>query len=190
MTVTERPSVIPWVAMWSSERDAVKSFAWTPIGLAGDFAFHAFGCGWINFGNSPTVGEPLFGQVHTTRQFRCMKGSRCQVCARKFEPGEPIPWLVPDAHSQFLPHLITQTPPVCERCLPVAKELCPFLRSNDVVELTVKRHRVFGVVGDYYPTRSRAVQGVLLRIDEHTKLPFLLGRQLVVELLEYEVTRD
>src|SRR4051812_32858842 len=121
------PSVVPWVAMWSAERERQGQCQAMPgggpiINPPADTA----GVHWMPFPMMPGTGEPLFGQVHTLRQTMCMRGPRCQVCGERFPKGEPVSWLVTDVDRVMAAvkdggdiegqPFHTATPPTCDDC--------------------------------------------------------------------------
>lgn len=146
-----------------------------------------YGVNWIEYSNEPGVGEPLYGQVHSLRQIRCMKGPRCQVCGERFPADEPTTWVLNNSIDRLIyenPEItrqLTQTPPTCKACIPAAILRCPHLIARAPVVLSVSKFNIWGVEGDLYASPDLVQRGHVLPLG-HRYLPWLLGRQLVVEL--------
>lgn len=177
---------VPWVALWTSERDKVVPVTVTTAGIDGPRDAH--GVYWMTFGDSPGVGEPLFGHVHTGRQVRCMRKCLCQVCGKKIR-RDRCHWILNGVESELLqegkPHQ-TQTPPVCSECIKVALEYCPHLASlKKVTILTVTHYRSVGVLGDL-ALPGREVQKQVGLPYGDPRLRYFIGRQLWVELISWE----
>lgn len=193
--------LVPWVALWSAEQASLRPMQHGGRRLLGT-GVQAYGVTWLDYPNLQGQGQPLFGQVHTLRQFRAMRGPRCQVCGALFPRGEPVPWvLVGDVARNADGVVWTQTPPVCRDCLVVARRHCPHLSAHPELEaVLVRRFEPVAVNGDVWPTRDRsqALRNLVVpipatlpegseerRVAEEV-LPYTMGRQLVVALLEYE----
>lgn len=148
----------------------------------------AHGVLWERAPSQPGRGVPQFGRVHSLRQRLCMSGLRCQVCGG---PADRRPdgllWLV-DAHlAELLPAgEITAHPPICRPCAHLSIRACPHLRTRQVA-LRVRRFRPFSVRGALYlaePTGPRPYDARTLQLAD-PRIPWLLGGQLLVELLDY-----
>lgn len=165
------------------------------MGLAAPDGHHLelFGVTWLKMSNEQGSGDPLFSQVHTLRQVRCMKGPRCQVCGARLPRNEPISWLlngvtdtaVYNVVSAGSGDMLTQTPPVCRDCIPRALLRCPHLSAlaNPIV-LHVTGFERWGVQGDLYASASDVKRNEVLPFG-HPYLRWMLGRQMVVKLTNY-----
>jgi hypothetical protein len=175
------PSLVPWVALWTSESDSMKSIAIAPYGVMGER--DSQGIYWVEYGNSPRVGNPLFGCVHTRRQVESMKTPKCQVCGEKL--SHPFYWILNKLDSQLLNKktIFTQTPPVCEKCIPVAITECPHLISmgKDVPVVKVSQYSCIGAYGDLILPGIGARKHTVVKYGSDL-LPFFCGRQMIVEL--------
>jgi hypothetical protein len=89
---------------------------------------------WHRVSENPGSGEPLFAQLHTTRQRRVMQAGRCQVCA-----GPANVWMT--SESLWHEHLATFgagapfqsfDPPVCLACAQRAQKFCPAMGRGHV----------------------------------------------------------
>lgn len=180
---------IPFVAMWSGEREYQGPMQLGPHGIVTPAADRQ-GIHWIPFLNAPGTGVPLFGQVHTSRQIKCMRGPRCQVCGERMDKtncswvlnGETDP--VPDGGP-----LNTMTPPTCRDCIPLARVECPHVAKLEPLRvLQVTEFRVTGVFGDFFLPKSHGYPaGQVIVPFKDTALAWLLGRQLTVELSQYKI---
>lgn len=149
--------VVPWVARWTGEvnNDALTvSMHVQSQQLALSYKdareiHDEFGILWKREGLGRT-GEPEFAQYNTFRQRSCMHYRRCQVCGSKIT-DRVITWLMPKQALRFVDEgiCITDSPPTCASCIPVAQELCPHLKDpqNSVI-LRVLEYRLWGVQGD------------------------------------------
>jgi len=181
---------VPWVALWTSERDSLRTVNVTSNGICGRRDRH--GIYWIQYGDSVGVGEPLFGQVHTDRQVNCMRKTLCQVCGQKISRTDCY-WILNKVESQDLKDgkcFVTQTPPVCANCIKIATEQCPHLISmgKDVPLLRVFNYSCVAVNGDLALPGKEVQRHVILQYG-HPKIKYLLGRQLIVELKQWERMR-
>lgn len=189
--------VVPWVTAWSLEMQHTSPVAWSPMGIAAPDGQHLdmLGVTWLKMSNEPGSGEPMFSQVHTLRQIRCMRGPRCQVCGERLGiDGAPVPWLLNGATDTALYDLVTrgtaqalltQTPPTCESCIPRALLRCPHLSAlANPITLHVTSYEKWGVQGDLYADSTTVKQGEVLPFH-HPYLRWMLGRQMVVKLTEF-----
>lgn len=187
---------VPWVTRWSSE---VREDGYELDIKEGVFykdereEDRVLGVLWMRQNNSPGEGIPEFAQVQTYRQRDSMLGPCCQVCGRIIE-GK-LTWLMPTwmfrAETRGKNRFRTATPPTCETCIPVARELCPHLNSNDNLVLDVRGYRHWGVFGDLtLPHRGQVLrqQSEIPFLDENIR--FVLGRQLVTEIFSYTKRKE
>lgn len=179
--------LVPWVALWTSEQ-SIKPVTLGPNGVETGYT-DVNGVHWIVYGDSPGEGEPLFGHVHTGRQVQCMRKPRCQVCGQKMQRS-PCYWILNGQESQHVKigqSIVTQTPPVCRPCIKTARENCPHLLSlgKDVWVLKVQRYRCVAAVGDLVSPNGQLQPHTLFRYG-HPMLAFVVARQVVAELTEWE----
>lgn len=180
--------LVPWVAMWTSEK-IIYAATLTPYGVETGVC-DTNGVHWIQYGNSPGVGEPLFGQVHTARQVECMRKPRCQVCGKKMARS-PCYWILNKLEAVLVGEktIKTQTPPVCYNCIKVALDNCPHLQSMEKVPvLKVTKYSCIGPSGDFVLPSGERQKGTHVDYG-HPDLKYLVGRQLWVELKEYTVVQ-
>lgn len=174
--------MVPWVAMWTSEMSNMKSVRINQEGvILGKRDSH--GIYWVEYGNSPEQGNPLFGHVHPKRQVESMRKPKYQVCGKKLD--HPFYWILNRLDSQFLGEetITTQTPPVCKPCVGMSVKECPHLISmgEDVPVLEVAQYSCIGAFGDLIlPGKTPRKNSLVLYGSENT--PYFCGRQLVVQL--------
>jgi hypothetical protein len=199
---TQQKLVVPFVALWSSEKEDVGK-----VGLEGDGNIDGprdqRGIFWQPYGDTMGVGRPLFAEVHPIRQKMCMEGPYCQVCGTKM-PNKNVPWIVPpatnsewdrDLSSPDSRPFITHTPPTCRDCWPVAMTLCPHLKAHHFFKLIVKDYSIAGVFGDHFwrahpfaPIQGE--QGLVLRFgnSQHAEArKGFVAKQLVVAINRWKV---
>ncbi|WP_214107275.1 hypothetical protein [Acrocarpospora catenulata] len=139
-------------------------------------------------------GEPMWRQVNTLRQWRCMDEGLCQVCGREAaQPGQPMPWILTETAFHALSWRAdagdTNAPPTCWDCIPVALEQCPRLGVSAEV-VTVAWREPIAVLGDLYrpgpgvgwQLPSPVQRQVYVGLDEFARHPRVLANQLVVRL--------
>lgn len=156
--VLRRPSVVPYIAAWSSEWNVSPPVVHRGFGIGyadevpQDRDEH--GVVWARNSIRPKSGRPDFGRVHALRQRRAMRRLLCQVC------GEPADrdtrgtlWIVEDARGDWPDwpeRMVTAHPPVCLPCAHLAVEECPHLQEEGWVALRVQAPRIDGVHGMRY----------------------------------------
>lgn len=185
----------PFVALREDERKELGVAKWTPSGILGPRDKR--GVYWCPYGGSMT-GETLFSQIHPVRHKMCMEGPYCQVCGTRLQPNR-TPWILNGSGDPTVEELSnlqpfdTITPPTCQNCQQVARQVCPhLLKKGDTPRLLVKSFRIWGVYGDFHydadPEKSE--RGIVVRFGTTTTkqtLPFLVAKQLVVEINRYRV---
>jgi hypothetical protein len=152
---------VPWVARWTGERTA-KQFTvgysmltGTPFIRWPDDAEPFIDDHGVRWQPEAVTrqGTPMFGELNTHRQRMAMRRARCQVCGQPMT-GETASWLM--AANQWQPGPIdglTTNPPTCERCIPLALAVCPFMNKHErheddaVYRLTVRRWHAWGALG-------------------------------------------
>jgi hypothetical protein len=123
---------VPWVAIWSDEK--AEPIGARPLGPDGGIVATGpnvemrFGMIWV--ATNKRTGTPVFGEVNSQRQRRCMLGPRCQVCGARID-GPPV-WLIPDLEEHgpvWRERRWTVTPPVCVLCADTSLLWCPHLQA-------------------------------------------------------------
>ncbi len=157
--VDDRRLVVPYITMWSGEREpavTVVERRGGGIGYARENLLDRdeLGVLWSRWASSPGRGRPEFGKVHTMRQRRAMTRLLCQVCGepatRDAEGG--VLWLWKDHRSdwpEWPEGMWVTEPPVCRPCVGLAVRLCPALRAG-AVAMWVREFPVAGVFGTCY----------------------------------------
>lgn len=177
---------VPWIARWTGEiaDQSIKVSRSRDIPLMvgyedGNENREASGILWMREGIGRR-GEPEFGQVSAYRQRLAMTRRRCQVCGEKIQ-DEVIRWLVPNRLLHVLPdgRAITISAPTCSECIPLAMELCPFLKTAEVTTLRVLDYEVWGVMGDVVVLKDRAGNTVDPGDDVGSRPAF--ARQMLIE---------
>lgn len=177
---------VPYAALWSAEHEGIgaaiqeyyaRNFpvdndsqqaqvAATRIGehlmqvYPDDFPFTVTidGVRWLKPRDLRGRGEPLFGELHATRQRSCMLKGLCQVCGLPVGHS-PLLWVTHmpvDLYDPGAADALTSDAPTCEDCRQRALSLCPALRER--TELTrMYRVRTWEVWGAR--TRMRDLAG-------------------------------
>lgn len=192
---------VPWVARREAESPTGSiEIKWvpglTPSGEA-TLAIHApelhrchMGFLWYPGHEDPLDGAPQFAQVDPGRHRACMDDLRCQVCSRPLT--KPVSFLVDPVSSLSIcktpddPILTTQ-PPVCARCIPLARSQCPHLRRSDWPEVKAMTVAQVAVNGDVFSPYDGQIekQGLIKPVDD--EVPRTLARQRVVALLQWHI---
>ncbi len=190
MTAEPVRPMIPWVVLWSAQRDAIVrnwDFGWRPDGIVDRTrqAVRAFGFTWKFYDSLLSgQGRPIFSELDTQRQIAAMRGPRCQVCGKKL-PGTNTPWLLTSldlAHASKRGSWVTPTAPTCEACWPVAERLCPHLMEQAPRRVIVPSFRVWGAAGKWY--RGPQDRDGLIGHYERgcAEAPHVLAAQMLVQL--------
>lgn len=200
---------VPWLTQWSAEHQTSRQLTFyglpdggvmvgyegakdKPIGgaLAGlREQRDEVGLLWYEHSPGQGEGEPLFAQVHATRQRACMVERRCQVCGSALPSTDATTFLEPDTEPLRAgkPHT-TLTAPCCRTCIPVAMRLCPAQRRRPRVVVSAESYRPHSAYGDLY----RLQDGKLTR--EPSRVPLasdlvsgLLAKQLWIRMIDYTI---
>jgi hypothetical protein len=179
--VTGRAVVVPYITLYEGEIDGGDGPA--TIGRAADgtvmltgsgpFGFHD-GLIWDRPRNDPGAGEPLFGQVHTTRARVATEQTLCSVCGHTARrPDGAVPFLLEpnDDPAQV------QLPPCCDRCIAISIAGCPHLLSIGWTVWTARETRPSGWLVDFDDA-----QGVYVPEARRDLAARGIVRRLVVEL--------
>ncbi|GAA2945842.1 MULTISPECIES: hypothetical protein [Streptomyces] len=187
MTCPVRPSVVPYIAAWSTEEqvspDPVRAdrlrFPGEPDGLAQGEPL------WLRRALRQGHGRPLYGRVHPQRQRRAMRALLCQVCGGPADRDERgWLWLLPDGRADWAgwpDGLMTVFPPVCGPCAPVALRECPQLAAG-CVAVRVGRSEVCGVYGARYWPDPQVPPTVGVVEDDDPGVRWVLATQLLRSL--------
>jgi hypothetical protein len=157
--VEGRLLVVPYVTMWSGEREPAVTIVERRGGGIGYARENLLdrderGVLWTRWACSPGRGRPQFGLLHTMRQRRAMIHLLCQVCG---EPADRdadggVLWLRKDHRTDWpdWPEgMRMPEPPVCRPCVGQAVRLCPALRHG-AVAVRVREFPIIGVWGTFF----------------------------------------
>lgn len=167
---------VPWVTRWTGEVNSSK----LEVGITRDTVEvsypggrdprDAHGILWKREGLTRR-GKPQWSQVNTYRQRAAMLKRKCQVCGTKIDE-RPIRWLVPrDQLHETSDGPVTISAPTCSGCIPLARELCPFLRTEEALVLKVLAYEPWGVYGegitvDRETGKGRDLRGIYVSYDD------------------------
>ena len=194
--------VVPWVSRWSGERDddelriaknlttgALTLFYEDTADPDHDENRDERGVLWAR-DRQDRSGWPEFGQVNALRQRACMLERLCQVCGQPITES-PIRWLMGPQHLYTVQgRYVTMSPPTCERCAELSKELCPHLSTKGSRLLLVQRYEIWGVYGEAVWFEA----GDVVRSDPHAGISFanpdhplsgVLAKQLLVSFTDF-----
>jgi hypothetical protein len=199
---------VPWVAQWSGEtfRPSQMPLRIEPAqdGRARLAYQHpADGDWWSPPGaDAPPIlwrrtrtnraGSPDWAAFNTKRQCQAVTEHLCQVCGQTAATEGGVSWLMHELEWSTLIHhlgpdrLETANPPTCRSCWPLAVKLCPSLRSEGAVALTVSKTRPVGVVGDVVASRSDPPLSSIVLFEE-PHISKTVARLLLVRLDAYEI---
>jgi hypothetical protein len=150
--------IAPYITAWSAEQDLPCTLVERPdhsIGFANELLSDRdrHGVLWQQTALRHRVGRPEFARVHPLRQRRAMELVLCQVCGGPADQNEDgVLWLQRDHRDDWTrwpEGMASVEPPVCLRCVPVARQLCPALRRGAVV-VRVRNYPIAGVRGALY----------------------------------------
>lgn len=186
---------IPWITRRANERPPAKmdiSYGKVTDGpyedkLAVLWPRDELGWPWIP--EQGTGGEPEFKQVSPSRQRQAMDELRCQVCSKRLLIARAN-WLVPTLPDPGEP-LDTEHPPVCDKCLPLARAMCPHLRrAGGWTLVRCERHEPVAVMADIYsPITGRRVFGGPV-YPEHPQALLAIARQRIVRLHDWQEVEE
>lgn len=193
----KRPAVVPFIAKWSgetSEEPLVMLRLLGGIGYAGETTSDRDDRGvlWLRSVNSPRVGLPRYGEVHSGRQQLAMRRLLCQVCGEPADQDDRgVLWLLEDRRSDWAgwpDGLVTTHPPICVPCLGAAREQCPHLWAGSVA-VRVGRSEVCGVYGRRYATTKLGPMPVEADVVmfESPLVRWVIASQLVRALYECSI---
>lgn len=195
--------IVPWVTRWSGEiapqsvslrRSSAGALVATyDDDIPDNRDWDHGGVVWQRESVS-RAGEPQFGYVNTLRQRSAMRHGRCEVCGRRIT-DRPINWLVPET---LLSHVygdpVTAQAPTCDECLPIAMDLCPFLRRRTarLLMARVLEYRTFGAFGNGFLREGDAVRqvhgAVFPYVDCPADLTSVIAQKEVVQWTKFTMT--
>jgi hypothetical protein len=170
--------IVPYVTAWSTERDLPmpmiehRGFG---IGYADEIATDrdTHGVLWQRTYSRPSMGRPVFGDVHSLRQRRAMRKLLCQVCGGPADQNDDgVLWLLPDHHEDWdsWPEAMGNVePPICLACVEISLRLCPKLRRDGGAAIRAKEYSIVGVRGALYapgPSRPVMVADQVVAFDD------------------------
>lgn len=191
----ERPTVVPFIATWSGEKGiaapSVVARLTGGIGYVGEVPDDRDrGVLWLRSVDLRGRGRPLYAEVHPGRQRRAMRHELCQVCGEPADRDDGgVLWLLEDRRSDWKgwPHDLTTThPPICRRCVPVARAQCPHLWRGAVL-VRVGRSEVCAVHGQRYAPGTfgpRRVADETVLLGEEPAIHWTVASQLVRALYD------
>lgn len=197
-----RGKPVPWVTRWSGE--VVSSRYEYRAKINANTLRLSYGEG-LDFHDPQGVlwqregigrnGTPDWSAVSSYRQRDAMLHRKCQVCGSKIE-GRSIDWLMPLGGTEQLDEdvTITQQPPTCTPCIPLALSLCPHLKATGYVVMRVLDYTVWGVQGHVvtdYNGSLGAFQGAIsydtTQYGGNFSLGQVMAQQQIVQLGEHVV---
>lgn len=199
---------VPWVTRWTDEapQDPIKlsmdlntNQLWLTYSDGREDREEGTGILWHREGIK-RGGRPEFAQVSAYRQRAAMRKCLCQVCGKKIDE-RPIRWLMAKGQLKIEDEqnaAITFSPPTCSECIPLALELCPFLRESEAVICNVLEYRLWGVYGECVLFRhdeggepmTKQMQGVYIAYDRDyagLSKTAVAAKQQVVEFTKFTV---
>ncbi|MEX2984278.1 hypothetical protein [Streptomyces sp. C36] len=196
-----RPTVVPYVTLWDSERPGLVSdltlevFPRPRLGYKGP-AKRADrderGVLVARVSSSPGKGRPIYSEMHPRRQYECARGLKCQVCREPASHNEDgwlfLDWRTDQDPKTWPERSLTAMPPLCEPHARASIEQCPHIGTSPTfAALRVRDPRPWGVAGALY---RRALAGWRSFGGEpwlpygDTRLDGMLGSKLIMELRE------
>ncbi|GGZ81667.1 hypothetical protein ACFOOM_21960 [Streptomyces echinoruber] len=198
---TTEPSLVPYITQRQGEEAAPANLVLRPV-KGGGYRLHyrdeepadrdVRGVLWARCSFNPLdesgmpLGAPQWRMMHPARQRATMQTLRCQVCNHPARTPLGYVFLAgPKDVDPDGPLVLTNQPPVCPRHVRAAARLCPHLRDDPRVFLTLSAP-LYGVHGTVYGYGEDGVQ-VMARPDAplpygHPNLPTMLASQLVRRL--------
>ncbi|MGX1976850.1 hypothetical protein [Streptomyces kronopolitis] len=130
---------VPYIAFWSGEREARPRLLIRRHGRASrlgyaDETLHdldGWGALWVRHSLSRGSGRARFEWVHAMRQRQTMLHGYCQICrgsATCAYTGRQL--YIVNGGEPIQEGRVTNAPPVCGRCAPMAVRSCPRLSSG------------------------------------------------------------
>lgn len=193
---------VPWVTRWTGERvrtpygvDVTRDGALRVSYKEGPETREASGILWQREGLSRS-GRPDWASVNTYRQRACMVHRKCQVCGQKIT-DKPIRWLMPLSGLEHLDDgvVISQQPPTCSACIPLALDMCPNLQREGYQILKVIDYSIWGVTGEVVTAIDGQMRRMIAAIQygnaeqygEGFSYTQVFAKQQVVQLGKYVV---
>lgn len=124
-------------------------------------------------------GKPQFSQLNGKRQRRSLLEGRCQVCDHKM-PDDAVTFVLP-MEFRSRESMQTGTAPVCEECAPVALDLCPHLKSLEMLRATAPTPILSGYFGDWVNPRTGEMHHKqMLPVGDHRLATFLAKQAIAL----------
>lgn len=193
---------VPWITRWSGEvDDTPMAVSYDEHGIYLNYRDgrenrEASGVLWKREGIG-RHGEPQYSQVNTYRQRAAMDKRLCQVCGSKINE-RPIRWLL--AKQAFNPieegKAATFSPPTCSSCIPLALELCPYLKREGWMIVKVLEYKPWGVYGeavhvDPETKQARDLKGIYVPYENPPVfLTATVAFQRVVQLTKFTIEEE
>lgn len=188
---------VPWVARWTGQVYGRPAQVTTIEGRSNLFYEDGHeirdehhGILWIREGLTRN-GDPEFAQVSAHRQRMAMRRRLCQICGGGLPDGV-INWLMHPDQLEVRQDgsTLTQSPPTCDACIPLALKLCPALKKSHQI-VKVLEYQLWGVSGLIVSVdEDRKVQqsrrNVLIQYGrEGWNYGAVVAKQQVVELTKF-----
>lgn len=189
----QAPTVVPFIAAWSDEKSiavpSVVTRLMGGVGYVGEVpADRDRGVLWRRFVDLQGSGRPLYSEVHPGRQRLAMRHELCQVCGEPaHKTSEGVLWLLEDRRRDWKgwpEGMVTTHPPICRRCVPVARAQCRNLWSGAVI-VRAGRSEVCAVYGQQYrvgPFGLRPALHDTVLFGEEPAIRWTIAEQLVRSL--------
>jgi hypothetical protein len=203
MNITHRGVRVPWITRWTSEVvDRRKICLATHNDIGGGYRIALIGetpddriddVLWLPEGDGQGVGTPMWKDVHSHRQRRCMVEGLCQVCGEQIEL--PLLFLIPypELMQKEGGKIITDVAPLCRTCLPIARQLCPAITKHEHEQQLLevrgwRTHALFGDIIERGPTGTRLQQGEV-PVGNADALRKIMARTAILELWDSRRSR-
>jgi hypothetical protein len=194
---------VPWAAKWSGEeipeplRPRLGQAGRVVLGYRDGNEDRDHGYLWRREGIS-RGGQPQFGQLNAYRQRASMRLPRCHVCGVRLRG--PVRWLVMPGALDTPPGtgaVTLASPPTCDGCAELARELCPHLRAHGSQLLEVRRFRPWGLIGEAFLFDGTELAGRLSDVVVAYGARYrdvgpgnFVARHQVVELTDFTVLEE
>ncbi|MFJ5121890.1 hypothetical protein [Kitasatospora sp. NPDC088548] len=199
MTTLSKPTVVPYVSSWRTEREHNPTLVFTAAGIRyedeGPGDRDNRGVLWVRQEQRRGQGTPDYGGINAARQRRCMSRFLCQVCAGSpsitadgmlfviFNQREP-------GWDDWPERMGTTHPPLCTGCARKAAQQCHAFAKG----FTAVRSRspaVAGVMGVVFdPARLVSSPERVVQYDQPDVLRWTVANQLVAILLDCTAIED
>ncbi|MFJ6747986.1 hypothetical protein ACIQNI_07290 [Streptomyces sp. NPDC091266] len=159
-----KPSVVPYVVLWSGEQAGPEDDLVVQLGSGGPRLGYRnerpedrAGSDQVLCGRVEQAwgsGRPLYDSLHVGRQYVAMYSMKCQVCGQPASRNKDgwlfLDWRKPHDPPTWPEGSLTGMPPLCEAHARVSIAECPYLRDTEFVVLRVRTPRLWGFSGTPY----------------------------------------